>query len=154
MELTVIYLSCNIFSLKEQGQGLNATLCGDWLQYTMCTDDMSQPHHISFRWISGICIEVQVPMGRIDLPYFQLRRSSCSGGTGLVKLMVKILNAEEKEYWKRTAWTFYCMQYEFLHALIRFWWEVNYVEHYHYLKTVSDRDWWSWLSSITNQKQR
>lgn len=102
MELTVIYLSCNIFSLKEQGRGLDATLCGDWLHYSMCTDNMSQPHHISLRWISAICIEVQVPMGRIDLPYFHLRRSSHSGGTRLVKLMVKILNAEEKDYWKNT----------------------------------------------------
>lgn len=102
MELTVIHLSCNIFSLKEQGRGLDATLCGDWLHYSMCTDNMSQPHHISLRWISAICIEVQVPMGRIDLPYFYLRRSSHSGGTGLVKLMVKILNAEEKDYWKNT----------------------------------------------------
>lgn len=102
MELTVIHLSCNIFSLKEQGRGLDATLCGDWLHYSMCTDNMSQPHHISLRWISAICIEVQVPMGRIDLPYFHLRRSSHSGGTRLVKLMVKILNAEEKDYWKNT----------------------------------------------------
>lgn len=102
MELTVIHLSCNIFSLKEQGRGLDATLCGDWLHYSMCTDNMSQPHHISLRWISAICIEVQVPMGRIDLPYFYLRRSSHSGGTRLVKLMVKILNAEEKDYWKNT----------------------------------------------------
>lgn len=102
MELTVIHLSCNIFSLKEQGRGLDATLCGDWLHYSMCTDNMSQPHHISLRWVSAICIEVQVPMGRIDLPYFYLRRSSHSGGTRLVKLMVKILNAEEKDYWKNT----------------------------------------------------
>lgn len=134
MELTVIYLSCNIFSLKEQGRGLDATLCGDWLHYSMCTDNMSQPHHISLRWISAICIEVQVPMGRIDLPYFYLRRSSHSGGTGLVKLMVKILNAKRRII-ERTPWTFYCMQYEFLHVLIRFWQEINYVERYHYLET-------------------
>lgn len=82
MELTVIHLSCSIISLKDEQEGL-VQLFAELCHYITCASDMSQPYHIGLRWISGIHIEILMPVGRTYLPYFQQRRSSGSGGTVL-----------------------------------------------------------------------